>query len=131
MLPRSPRRSRRRRRSPAESESDAAPTCARTSRRLASSAARRRANGTQCNRGKRENSQQLPLRHQCARRMRPHPTNRGARARDPDAWIARIRKLRDDGNAAQARRELREFRDLVPDADKRLPPDLETLESDH
>jgi hypothetical protein len=52
------------------------------------------------------------------------------RARDPDAWIARIRKLRDDGNAAQARRELREFRDLVPDADKRLPPDLKTLESD-
>jgi hypothetical protein len=46
------------------------------------------------------------------------------RARDPDAWIARIRKLRDDGNVSEALRELREFRALVADAEKRLPPDL-------
>jgi hypothetical protein len=47
-----------------------------------------------------------------------------ALARDPDAWIARIRKLRDDGNTAQALRELKEFRALVPDAQRRLPADL-------
>jgi hypothetical protein len=47
-----------------------------------------------------------------------------AKARDPDAWIARIRKLRDEGNAAEALRELREFRELVPDAERRLPADL-------
>jgi hypothetical protein len=46
------------------------------------------------------------------------------RARDPDAWIARIRKLRDEGHADDALRELREFRSLVPDAERRLPPDL-------
>ncbi|MFO1311005.1 MAG: hypothetical protein U1F41_02960 [Burkholderiales bacterium] len=49
-------------------------------------------------------------------------------ARDPDAWIVRIRKLRDEGNSAQAVRELREFRALVPDAEKRLPPDLKSLQ---
>ena len=48
-------------------------------------------------------------------------------ARDPDAWIVRIRKLRDDGNVAQAQRELKEFRALVPDAERRLPPDLRSL----
>lgn len=47
-----------------------------------------------------------------------------AKARDPDAWIARIRKLRDEGHTAEALRELREFRDLVPDAERRLPADL-------
>ena len=36
----------------------------------------------------------------------------------------RIRKLRDEGNTAEALRELREFRDLVPDAERRLPADL-------
>ncbi len=46
------------------------------------------------------------------------------KARDPDAWIARIRKLRDEGNTADAIRELREFRDTVPDAERRLPADL-------
>jgi resuscitation-promoting factor RpfA len=46
------------------------------------------------------------------------------KARDPDAWIARIRKLRDEGNTADALRELREFRDTVPDAERRLPADL-------
>ena len=49
-------------------------------------------------------------------------------ARDPDAWVARIRKLRDDGNTAQALRELKEFRALVPDAERRLPPDLRNLQ---
>ncbi|MCC6195763.1 MAG: hypothetical protein IT518_14970, partial [Burkholderiales bacterium] len=46
------------------------------------------------------------------------------KARDPDAWIARIRKLRDEGQTADALRELREFRANVPDAQKRLPSDL-------
>ena len=50
-----------------------------------------------------------------------------AKARDPDAWIVRIRKLRDEGNTAEALRELREFRDLVPDAERRLPADLLTF----
>jgi hypothetical protein len=49
-------------------------------------------------------------------------------ARDPDAWIARIRKLRDEGNTAQALRELREFRALVPDAERKLPEDLKSLQ---
>ena len=49
-------------------------------------------------------------------------------ARDPDAWIARIRKLRDEGNTAQALRELREFRALVPDAERKLPADLKSLQ---
>ena len=47
-----------------------------------------------------------------------------AKARDPEAWIVRIRKLRDEGNTAEALRELREFRNLVPDAERRLPADL-------
>ncbi|MFO1303168.1 MAG: hypothetical protein U1F54_05510 [Burkholderiales bacterium] len=51
-----------------------------------------------------------------------------ALARDPDAWIVRIRKLRDEGNTAQAVRELREFRALVPDAEKKLPADLKSLQ---
>jgi hypothetical protein len=49
-------------------------------------------------------------------------------ARDPDAWIARIRKLRDEGNAAQALRELKEFRALVADAEQKLPADLKSLQ---
>jgi hypothetical protein len=51
-----------------------------------------------------------------------------ALARDPEAWITRIRKLRDEGNTAQALRELKAFRALVPDAERRLPPDLRTLQ---
>ncbi len=47
-----------------------------------------------------------------------------AKARDPEAWIARIRKLRDEGHTAEALRELREFRTTVPDAERRLPADL-------
>jgi Meckel syndrome type 1 protein len=51
-----------------------------------------------------------------------------ALARDPDAWIARIRKLRDEGNIAQAQRELKEFRALVADAERKLPADLKSLQ---
>ena len=51
------------------------------------------------------------------------------KARDPDAWIARIRKLRDEGNTAEAIRELRDFREYVPDAERRIPPDLRDLAS--
>ena len=47
-----------------------------------------------------------------------------AKARDPQAWIARIRKLRDEGNVAEAQRELRDFRAAFADAETRLPPDL-------
>ncbi len=47
-----------------------------------------------------------------------------AKARDPQAWIARIRKLRDEGNVAEAQRELRDFRAAFTDAEARLPPDL-------
>ena len=47
-----------------------------------------------------------------------------AKARDPEAWIARIRKLRDDGNVAEAQSELRDFRAAFTDAEQRLPPDL-------
>jgi hypothetical protein len=52
------------------------------------------------------------------------PEELRAKARDPDAWIAAIRKLRDDGNTAQALRELHDFRSVVPDAERRLPADL-------
>jgi hypothetical protein len=52
------------------------------------------------------------------------PAELQARARDPDAWIARIRKLRADGRVAEAVAELREFRRYVPDAETRLPADL-------
>ncbi len=45
-------------------------------------------------------------------------------ARDPDAWIARLRKLRAEGRVAEAVAELREFRRYVPDAETRLPADL-------
>jgi hypothetical protein len=51
-----------------------------------------------------------------------------ALARYPDAWIVRIRKLRDEGNIAQAQRELKEFRALVPDAERKLPADLKSLQ---
>lgn len=52
------------------------------------------------------------------------PAELQARARDPDAWIARIRKLRADGRVTEAVAELREFRRYVPDAETRLPTDL-------
>jgi hypothetical protein len=43
---------------------------------------------------------------------------------DVDAWIARIRKLHDDGKLADAAKELAALRAAVPDADRRLPPEL-------
>ena len=47
-----------------------------------------------------------------------------AKARDPDAWLLRIRKLHDAGDLETAARELREFRRAVPDAQARIPRDL-------
>ena len=52
------------------------------------------------------------------------PEDARMKARDPDAWIARIRKLRDEGQVAEVARELKSFRELVPDAERRLPADL-------
>jgi hypothetical protein len=52
------------------------------------------------------------------------PNAASAKALQPDAWIARIRKLRAEGNDTDALRELREFRRLVADAEQRLPDDL-------
>jgi hypothetical protein len=46
------------------------------------------------------------------------------KARDPDAWIAEIRKLRTEGRTEDALRELKAFRETVPEPDKKLPPDL-------
>jgi len=43
---------------------------------------------------------------------------------DVDAWIARIRKLHDDGKLADAAKELAALRAAVTDADQRLPPEL-------
>ena len=53
-----------------------------------------------------------------------NPVELQTRARDPDAWIARIRKLRADGRVAEAASEMREFRRYVPNAEARLPQDL-------
>ena len=47
-----------------------------------------------------------------------------ARANDPDAWIARIRRLRDEGQTVAAVRELAAFRATVADAERRVPSDL-------
>lgn len=47
-----------------------------------------------------------------------------AKARDPEAWISRIRKLREEGRTEDAQRELREFRTAFGDAEHRLPPEL-------
>jgi hypothetical protein len=49
-----------------------------------------------------------------------------APAVDVDAWIIRIRKLHDDGKLADAAKELIALRAAVPDADRRLPPELRT-----
>jgi hypothetical protein len=45
-------------------------------------------------------------------------------ALQPEAWIARIRWLRAEGHDSEALRELREFRRVVADAERRLPGDL-------
>ena len=47
-----------------------------------------------------------------------------APAVDVDAWIARIRKLHDEGKLADAAKELIAMRAAVPDADARLPREL-------
>ena len=39
-------------------------------------------------------------------------------------WIALIRRLRDEGNIAEAARELAAFRTTHADHEKLLPPDL-------
>ena len=39
-------------------------------------------------------------------------------------WIALIRRLRDEGNVAEAARELAAFRAAHADHEKLLPPDL-------
>jgi len=46
------------------------------------------------------------------------------RARDPEAWIAEIRALRNSGRNAEAAAQMREFRRYVPEAESRLPADL-------
>lgn len=52
---------------------------------------------------------------------------RGPDTSTPDQWIARIRRLRDDGKRQEAIDELARFRATFPDADARLPEDLRTL----
>jgi len=52
------------------------------------------------------------------------PEEARARASDPDAWIARIRRLRDEGHTAAALRELAAFHATVADAERRVPADL-------
>jgi hypothetical protein len=47
-----------------------------------------------------------------------------AKAPDTDAWIARIRKLFDEGKLPEAAKELLALRAAVPDADRRLPPEM-------
>lgn len=47
-----------------------------------------------------------------------------AKAREPEAWIARIRKLREEGHTEEAKKELREFRAAFGDAEQRLPLEL-------
>ena len=57
----------------------------------------------------------------------PSAANGGApvaTAQDPDAWIARIRKLYDDGRPQDAAKELVAMRSAFPDADGRLPESM-------
>ena len=70
--------------------------------------------------------QVAPAASDLAKRAAPAEDAR-TKARDPDAWIAQIRKLRDEGRTAEAIRELRDFREFVPDAERRIPPDLREL----
>jgi hypothetical protein len=55
---------------------------------------------------------------------RDSATREGAKPIDVDAWVVRIRKLHDDGKLADAAKELVALRAAVPDADRRLPPEL-------
>ena len=59
-------------------------------------------------------------------KMAPTADGGSAKAIDVDAWIVRIRKLHDDGKFADAAKELIALRAAVPDADRRLPPELRT-----
>lgn len=52
------------------------------------------------------------------------PEEARAWAREPDAWIARIRRLREEGQTVAAVRELAAFRATVSDAERRVPSDL-------
>ena len=70
--------------------------------------------------------QVAPAASALAKRAAPAEDAR-TKARDPDAWIAQIRRLRDEGRTAEAIRELRDFREFVPDAERRIPPDLREL----
>ena len=70
--------------------------------------------------------QVAPAASALAKRAAPAEDAR-TKARDPDAWIAQIRKLLDEGRTAEAIRELRDFREFVPDAERRIPPDLREL----
>ena len=60
----------------------------------------------------------------------PEPAQQALRDRegperaDASSWIARIRALRAQGNAAEAAGELARFREAFDDADARLPEDL-------
>jgi hypothetical protein len=51
-------------------------------------------------------------------------STRPATDNDVDAWIVRIHKLHDEGKLADAANELRALRQITPDADGRLPPEL-------
>ena len=51
-------------------------------------------------------------------------STRPARDNDVDAWIVRIHKLHDEGKLADAASELRALRQITPDVDGRLPPEL-------
>ena len=50
---------------------------------------------------------------------------RAATTPDADAWMARIRQLYDEGKLAEAEKELLASRAAVPDADRRLPLELQ------
>jgi len=52
------------------------------------------------------------------------PEEARARANDPDTWIVRIRRLRDEGQTSAAIKELAAFRATVADAEQRVPSDL-------
>jgi len=61
-------------------------------------------------------------------KQRPAPSAEALeRAKDPEAWIVRIRKLRDGGREAEAIKELHEFDAVVPDAAQRMPSELRRL----
>ena len=64
-------------------------------------------------------------------RSRSRAQDRGARERagcrtpDADARLARIRELYGEGKLTEAAKELVALRAALPDADRRLPPELQ------